>query len=83
MIKIKDHWQFISLFVLILFTLMAQAVSYGSLKERVNNDQIAIERLTNNIEKLTNELSETNMELGLIRGYIEAKREYNGLNASR
>ena len=81
--KIKNHWQFISILLLILFTLMAQAVGYGSLKEKVKQDQQAIERLTNNIEKLTNEISETNTELGLIRGYIEARKYYNGVNTAR
>lgn len=81
--NIKNHWQFLSLFVLILFTLLTQAVSYGSLKERVYQDKDAIVRLTDNIEKLTNEISETNIELGMIRGYIEARKEYNGANPSR
>jgi len=81
--NIKNHWQFLSLFVLILFTLLTQAVSYGSLKERVYQDKDAIVRLTDNIEKLTKEISETNIELSMIRGYIEGRKEYNGANPSR
>lgn len=83
MIQIKNHWQFISLSLLILFTLLAQAMSYGSLHERVNNDKQAIENLTVKIECLTNELSETNIQLGMIRGYIEAKKGYNGFNSTK
>lgn len=78
-----NNWQFISIVVLVLFTLLAQVKSYGSLEEKVKQDQNAVINLTNKIERLTIELGETNIQLGMIRGYIEARKGINGTHASR
>jgi len=78
-----NNWQFISIVVLVLFTLLAQVKSYGSLEEKVKQDQNAVINLTNKIERLTIELGETNIQLGMIRGYIEARKGINGTHTSR
>ena len=81
--QIRKNWQYVSLFVLILFTLLAQVKSYGSLEEKVRRDEQAVVELTDKIGLLTEALNETNIELGMIRGYIEAKKEYNGADITR
>jgi len=78
-----NNWQFISIVVLVLFTLLAQVKSYGSLEEKVKHDKEAVEKLTVNIEHLTAALNETNIELGMIRGYIEARKGINGSHTPR
>lgn len=71
----RKDWQFWALVVMIVGAVLTQAVGYGSLTAEVQHGKEERAMLSTTIVRLTDALDETNKQLNIITGEINARRE--------